>query len=185
MSKPKPCACAQSQRALRLLLPPDLVRIDRVLFNKAMPKQTPKDLSSLIPLVIDLILALLENKDPEAKDKDDEPAGPYEQLANDARQLAAKHVPAGDLIPGAHLLVESINYVCTLIDDSNFVSPRVAREFMRLANHNALGDIADNWEMWNDQIRKVLDLFAADYNLTTLQHYKKAWTAIAKGLARI
>lgn len=55
--------CPQAKRALRLLINKDRPQVDQTRFIAAMPGKTPTGAGDLMDLIIQIILALLENKD--------------------------------------------------------------------------------------------------------------------------
>jgi len=176
--------CVQSQRALRMLLRPSDPRWDRELFTKSMPRPTPGGLADIIPFIIDLILALLENKDPEGKAKPSPADDALEQIAEESYKAAKESIDSAFLPIDAPILAGSIRSICALISVSTFPSTRVAREQMRVANNAALGTDADRWLQWSNRMRSLLDNHAAAEALDTLTGYKAAWKAIAAGLDR-
>jgi len=58
-----PDLCPQCKRALRLLINPDRPQVDRPKLITALPGKTPTGIGDLIDLIIQIVLALLENKD--------------------------------------------------------------------------------------------------------------------------
>jgi len=58
-----PDLCPQCKRALRLLINQDRPTIDRSKLIEALPGKTPSSIGDLIDWIIQIVLALLENKD--------------------------------------------------------------------------------------------------------------------------
>lgn len=63
MNELRPDLCPQCKRALRLLINPDEPQVNRSALIAALPGKTPTGAGDLMNLIIQIILALLENKD--------------------------------------------------------------------------------------------------------------------------
>lgn len=177
--------CPQTQRALRMLVTPHAPKIDRLKLIDALPGPTPADPKELLDLIIQIILALLENKDGDKPEKPDGPDDEFAGLKRIAKQAAIDTIDADTLKRDIPKLVASIRSVAAMIPVLGFPTPRAAREAMRVANNQALGASAPNWHTWNTAIRTALDALDEDHHLTDLSDYKHAWTVIADALESI
>lgn len=177
--------CPQTKRALRLLLSPSAPRIDQQKLIDALPGPTPIDQKELIDLIIQIILALMENKDEDKPEKPDGPEDLYENIRRAAASVALAMIPTDTLEQDLPKLIASIDSIATMIPTPGFVSLRVAREAMRVANNKALGFSAKMWIKWNASMRAEMDLLDEAGLLTEMREYKLAWTAIVEGLETI
>jgi len=180
-----PDLCPQSQRALKLLISPDAPKVDRQKLIAALPGPTPGSLTGLIDLIIQLILALLENKDKEAKPKPPDPDDIFSELRRIAAETATASIAPDILIRDIPKLVASIESVAARIPSPGYTTERTAREAMRRSNNDALTTSAVNWRLWNNAIRNELDHLDVDEHLQDLIDYKNAWLAIADALAHV
>lgn len=55
--------CPQGQRALRLLIDPTKPQVDRPKLIASLPGHTPQTIGGILDIVIQIVLALLENCD--------------------------------------------------------------------------------------------------------------------------
>lgn len=177
--------CPQAKRALRLLLSPNAPKIDQQKLIDALPGPTPVDQKELIDLIIQIILALMENKDGEKPEKPNGPDDTYEDLRKTARIAALETVPTDLLEQDLPKLIASIDSVASLIPVPGFQNLRIAREAMRVANNKTLGFSAKMWNKWNAAIRIELDTLDHAGHLDNPAKYKTAWTAIVEGLETI
>lgn len=175
-------SCIQLQRALRLLVSPDAPKVDRPLLRTALPKPWPEDLGQILEMIIQIILALLEEKKEPEPDPDPDDDTDFPLLASYSREQAIEHVDKPMRDKTAKTLAASIRSVAALINKTTFATVRHAREAMRQANHAALGTDAEAWTKWDAKIKLALDTYHANDTLQTLPEYKDAWTQIAKGL---
>jgi len=174
--------CPQSQRALRLLISPDAPRVDRAKLINALPGKTPTALPDLLELIIQIILALLENLD---KDKDDDPEpipDPYLRLHRLTYEVAQRTIPKAELLDDLPKLITAITTVAAMIPNPGFPTHRLAREQLRSATNAALRPNAQRWITWNNTIRTELETLEAANYLTDLNEYKLAWTTLANAL---
>lgn len=177
--------CPQTKRALRLLLSPSAPRIDQQKLIEALPGPTPIDQKELIDLIIQIILALMENKDEEKPEKPNGPDDSYDVLRKTARIAALETIEADLLKQDLPKLIASIDSIASMIPAPGFQSLRTAREAMRKANNKALGFSAKMWNKWNARLRTKMDTLDQARHLNTLAEYKLAWTAIVEGLEEI
>lgn len=177
--------CPQTKRALRLLLSPSAPRIDQQALIDALPGPTPIDQKELIDLIIQIILALLENKDGEKPEKDDDDNNVLHTLRNTARTVAIETINTDLLEQDLPKLIASIDSIASMIPVPGFRDLRTARESMRIANNKALGFSAKMWTKWNNAIRAEMDILSLTKHLDNPVKYKLAWTAIIEGLESI
>lgn len=177
--------CPQTKRALRLLLSPSAPRINQKKLIDALPGPTPIDQKELIDLIIQIILALMENKDEEKPEKDNPFNGTYDKLRTVAQKVAVETIEADLLKQDLPKLIASIDSIAAMIPEPGFANLRQAREAMRLANNKVLGFSAKSWLTWNKTIRIEMDYLDQDGRLLNFADYKLAWTAIVEGLETI
>lgn len=177
--------CPQTRRALTLLLDPSAPKIDQEMFIKAMPGPTPQQKNELIDLIIQIVLALLTNKDKEDKDKKPEPSDIFDDLRKVAEEIAVETIPDDILKRDLPKLTTSIIKTAESIPSPRFSTVRKAREAMRNNNQSALGASAPNWNKWNEAVRDAMDELAWSEHLLTLVDYKNAWLAITDALMKI
>lgn len=175
-------SCVQLQRALRLLVSPEAPKVDRPLLRSALPKPWPEDLSDILEMIIQIVLALLEEKKEPEPDPDPDNDTDFPLLASYSREQAIDYVDKPTRDKTAKILAASIKSVAALIDEAMFTTVRHAREAMRQANHAALDTDAEAWSTWNAKIKLILDTYHAVDTLQTRPEYEDAWTQIAKGL---
>jgi len=177
-----PPFCAQSQRALRLLVSPDRPQIDRPKLIEALPGPTPENFADLKDLIIQIILALCENADKPDNGNGPKPNGEYDELYRTAAEVARETVPPEILQADLPKLIASIHSIASMIPTPGFAAPRAARDALRVANNRARENSATNWQRWTAASRHELDHLAEDKTLTTLLQYKRAWLTIAQAL---
>jgi len=177
-----PPFCAQSQRALRLLISPDRPQVDRPKLIEALPGPTPEGFTDILDLLIQILLALCENADKEDNTNGPKPNGDYDDLYRTAAEVARQTVAPEILQADLPKLIASVKSIASMIPNPGFPSTRGAREAMRVANNRALEESADTWQRWNVAIRRELNRLADDNSLTSLLQYKLAWLTIAEAL---
>lgn len=177
--------CPQAKRALRLLLSPNAPRIDQQKLIDALPGPTPADPKELVDLIIQIILALMENKPDDKPEKPDGQADDYTSIRETARDVAIATIKPDLLEQDLPKLIASIDSIASMIPVPGFQNFRTAREAMRLANNKALGFSAKTWHEWNTAIRTQMDILSTDGHLNKFTDYKLAWTAITEGLETI
>lgn len=177
--------CPQTQRALRMLVTPSAPKIDRIKLIAALPGPTPADPKELLDLIIQIVLALLENKDGDKPEKDKKDDGIFDELRRVAKEAATETIPPATLKQDVPKIVASIRSIAAIIPTPGFPSLRVAREAMRVANNEALDQTIQTWLKWNAAIHEEMDNLDFDEKLNGEAQYKQAWLAIAQALETI
>lgn len=175
--------CPQTRRALRLLLDPNGPKIDQAALINALPGPTPTDPKALVDIIIQIILALMENKDKEDKPNPNNGDNHFSELRRVAADTAADTIDRDTLLRDLPKLITSIQETAARIPSPGFNSQRQARETMRINNNKALGASGKNWKLWNSAIRSEMDDLAFDEHLNNLVDYRNAWLAITDALA--
>ena len=185
MSNNNTTPCNQLQRALKLLLPPNHKKRDRLTLKKFLAGPTPTDWEPLIQLIIQIVLGLLENLDKNQPQPQPDPDDIFAPLRTVAVKIALTTIAPETLHANLPPLIQAIRAVTDQMPDPGFQTMREAREALRLATNAALEKSVEHWYPWNIAIRRALDDLAFKDQLTTEHEYKAAWEQIATALATI
>ena len=99
--------------------------------------------------------------------------------------LAKKHVPEGKRYEQAQVLIKAIGSVCAQIAAGIYENTEQARVAMRKTTNEAMGDNAEDWKKFSEELAIGLKKYADEGKIKELSDYKKAWEAVEKGLKKI
>ena len=164
-----------------------LIRKDRIILNvdnfrHSLPDPMPRNPRDIFDLLLQLILLLLEEWKPDDSEDDKNGTTRFPQLRRRTRDLAKKYVAADVFSLTAEEMADAIMSTVGAYRQRPPETLTLAREGIRVAAHKAAGSLSMQWNLWNEAIRKNLDLHADNGDLTSMAHYLDAWTQIAEGL---
>lgn len=185
MKAAQPLTCPQTRRALALLAKPDAPQIDKAALIRALPDLRGMDWAAIIQIIIQVVLAMLENKETDDDEDDDTNPDAYARLRQIARQAAIDTVPTDQIADDLPHLIDAITATANAVPTGGFPNLRAAREAMRAATNATLRDHAEDWLVWNQAVATALDVLAEDGHLTNDGDYRHAWLQIASALKQL
>lgn len=168
-----------------MLAKPDGPQIDKPALIRALPQIPGNDWEAIIQIIIQVVLALLENKEADEDDQDNEVDDAMERLRLIARQAALDTVPKNNLPGDLPHLIDAITATAHALPDPGFNTLREAREAMRLATNATLRDHAKGWHVWNTAVENALQVLHEEGFLENETHYRQAWLNIALALQQL